>query len=81
MRSFIVTGMAGLMFVVLAGCTTYYKVTDPSGGQVFYTTDIDQERSGVVTFTDAKSKQKVTLQSSAIAEISSDEYDKAVGTE
>lgn len=81
MRSFVVTGMAGLMFLVLTACTTYYKVTDPASSKVFYTTDIDKERSGAISFTDNKSKQKVTLQSSEIAEISSDEYDKAVGTD
>jgi len=75
------TGLAALVLALLSGCTTYYKITDPASNKVFYTTDIDKERSGAITFTDQKSKQKVTLQSSGISEISSDEYDKAVGDE
>ena len=79
MRNVIATLSAALMLVVLSGCTTYYKVTDPASSKVFYTTDIDKERSGAISFTDKKSKQKVTLQSSEIAEISSDEFEKATG--
>ena len=69
------------MLAVLSACASYYKITDPASGKVFYTTDIDKENSGAVSFTDEKSKTQVTLQNSEIAEISSDEYDKAVGTE
>lgn len=79
MRKLMVWAMAAFMVVLLSGCTTYYKVTDPSSSQIFYTTDIDKAKSGAISFKDAKSKQEVTLQSSAIAEISSDEYEKAVG--
>ena len=81
MKRFITTGIAVLMLAVLSACASYYKITDPASGKVFYTTDIDKENSGAVSFTDEKSKTQVTLQNSEIAEISSDEYDKAVGTE
>lgn len=79
MRKLMLSGLAALMVALLSGCATYYKVTDPNSSNVYYTTDIDKERSGAITFKDAKSKAKVTLQSSAITEISSDEWDKAVG--
>jgi hypothetical protein len=79
MRKIVVSGLAAAMVILLAGCTTYYKVTDPNSAKVFYTTDIDKAVSGSISFTDAKSKQKVTLTSSEIGEISSDEFDKAVG--
>lgn len=79
MRKLVISGLAALLVALLSGCATYYKVTDPNSSNVYYTTDIDKERSGAVSFTDAKSKAKVTLQSSAITEISSDEWDKAVG--
>ena len=79
MRKIFFTGCAALLLAVLSGCTTYYMVTDPTAGKVFYTTDIDKEDSGAISFTDEKSKQQVTLQNSQIKEISSDEYDKAIG--
>ena len=81
MKKFVTTGIAALMLAVLSACTTYYKVTDPSSGKVFYTTNIDKNISGAIVFKDEKSKSEVTLQSSEIAEIGSDEYDKAVGNE
>ena len=79
MKKLMLSGLAALMVVLLSGCATYYKVTDPSSSKVFYTTDIDKASSGAVSFKDAKSKQKITLQNSEIAEISSDEWNKAVG--
>ena len=79
MRKLVLSGLAALLVALLSGCATYYKVSDPNSSNVYYTTDIDKEKSGAISFTDAKSKAKVTLQSSAITEISSDEWDKAVG--
>ncbi|MCG3777014.1 MAG: hypothetical protein JW395_3888 [Nitrospira sp.] len=68
-------GMAG----VLAGCGGgYYKVSDPSGTKEYYTNDIDQTKTGAVTFKDKKSGSVVTLQSSEIKEISGDEFKAAV---
>lgn len=81
MKRFVTTGTAALMLAVVSACTTYYKVTDPSSGKVFYTTDIDRQRSGAISFKDKKSNSEVVLQSSEVAEIGSDEYDKAVGNE
>jgi uncharacterized protein YceK len=79
MRKLVLSGLTALLVALLSGCATYYKVSDPNSSNVYYTTDIDKEKSGAISFTDAKSKAKVTLQSSAITEISSDEWDKAVG--
>lgn len=81
MKKILLTGCAALLLVVVSGCTSYYMVTDPSGGKVFYTTDIDKTDSGAISFTDQKSKQQVTLQNSEVKEISSDEYDKAIGAQ
>ena len=40
-------GMAGL----LAGCGgNYYKVNDPAGDRQYYTTDIDQTKTGAISF-------------------------------
>jgi hypothetical protein len=63
-------------FLVLGGCTTYYKVSDVSSGKVYYTTDIEDKKSGGSTFQDASSGATVTLQSSEVIEVSSDEFKK-----
>lgn len=81
MRKVMTLGSVALMFVILSACGTYYKITDPASGKIFYTTDYDKDRSGAISFEDTRSKSKVTLQSSEISEIGSDEYDKAVGSD
>ena len=74
----ILCGMAG----TLAGCGGgYYRVNDPAGDRKYYTTDIDQTKTGAITFTDKKSGSVVTLQSSEVKEISEDEYKAAVKPE
>ena len=66
--------------MVMAGCTTYYRVTDPASGKEYYTTNVkDKGRSGAVKITDDKSGSSVTLQSSEVREISEDEYTAATG--
>jgi hypothetical protein len=71
-------GMAGL----LSGCGgNYYRVNDPAGDRQYYTSDIDQTKTGAITFKDEKSGSVVTLQSSEIKEISEDEFKAAVKPE
>jgi hypothetical protein len=70
--------MAGL----LAGCGGgYYRVNDPAGTKEYYTTDIDETKTGAITFKDEKSGSVVTLQSSEVKEISKDEFKAAVKPE
>ena len=74
----ILCGMAGL----LAGCGGgYYRVNDPAGTKEYYTSDIDQTKTGAITFKDEKSGSQVTLQSSEVKEISKDEFKAAVKPE
>jgi hypothetical protein len=40
-------GVAG-MLVLASGCTHYYRVSDPAGSKLYYTTDIDTTDSGAV---------------------------------
>jgi hypothetical protein len=61
-----------LLFV--AGCTTYYRITDQATGRIYYTTDYDRTDSGAVLFEDAKSRSKVTLQSSEVREVSRQDF-------
>lgn len=71
-------GMFGLALLA-AGCSTYYKVTDPASGKVYYTDDIKSDKkAGAIKFEDARNKSMVTLQNSEVKEISDDEYKAAM---
>ena len=60
--------------VSLAACTTYYEIKDPTTDKVYYTTDIDKNDDGSVSFEAEGSDTKVTVQNSETREISKDEF-------
>ena len=68
------------LFAVLAGCTSYYAVTDPATGKTFYTDKVDKQNGGAVSLKDAKSGDTVTLQNSAIRQIDKSQFDAATAT-
>jgi hypothetical protein len=77
MKAYLMTGLmvCGLL-VMVAGCSSYYRVTDPASGKAYYTTKISEAgRAGAVKIKDAKSGSTVTLQSSEVKEISAEEYE------
>ena len=76
-KSTVLWVLCALMLTTVS-CTSYYRVSDPAGTKEYYTTDIDKSRAGSITFKDAKSGSKVTLQSSDIKEISEDDFKAAV---
>jgi outer membrane murein-binding lipoprotein Lpp len=63
--------------VFLAGCASYYKVTDPASKSIYFTDDIDEMKNGAVKFKDAKTGSDVTLQSSEVKEIDSKEFEES----
>jgi hypothetical protein len=67
--------VVGLM--VVAGCASYYQVTDPTTGKSYFTTssEISQSDSGATSFIDARTGNKVTLQNSEIAKITQQQYE------
>jgi uncharacterized protein YdeI (BOF family) len=75
-------GILCVMAGLLAGCGgNYYRVNDPGGDRQYYTSEIEQTRTGAITFKDEKSGSVVTLQSSEVKEISKDEFKAAVKPE
>ena len=61
--------------MLVAGCTTYYQVTDPASGKSYYTTKVGGVgAAGAVKIKDNKTGNTVTLQSSEVKDISEEEY-------
>ena len=62
------------MWLGIAGCSSYYRVTDPVSGKVYYTTDIDREGNGAISFQDEVTMREVTLQQSEVMEIKKNQF-------
>ena len=74
MNASIITGLLSCVLgVTTAGCSHYYRVTDPGSGKTYYTTDID-EMSGRLKFKDDRTRSTVTLHSAEVTELSENEY-------
>ncbi len=57
-----------------AGCSSYYKVSDPGSEKVYYTKDLDRNKSGSIVFEDATTGNTVTLQASEVKKIKKQEF-------
>lgn len=71
--------LAGVL--ALAGCTTHYRVSDPSSGKTYYTTKVKQLSSGATEFKDDKTGSKVTIQNSEITKVSKEAYHEGLAGE
>jgi hypothetical protein len=70
----------GLVLLCAGGCTTYYKVTDPTTGRAYYTTELQHKNSGAATLKDARTGNKVNLQNSEVQTISKEEFESGKNT-
>lgn len=71
--------LAGVVsLALLAGCASYYKVTDTTTGKDYYTRDFEREGGGHVVFKDGRTGNEVTLQSSEVQEINKEMYKSKV---
>ena len=57
------------------GCTSYYKVTDPTTGKTYYTTELKQSGNGAARLKDARTGTTVNLQNSEITHIKKEEFE------
>jgi len=65
------------LLAFLGGCVSYYRVTDPVSGKVYYTDSIETEHSGAIRFKDEVTQRTVTLQQSEVMEINKEQFDAA----
>jgi len=61
--------------ICAGGCTSYYKVHDPTTGKDYYATELKQKSNGSATLKDGRTGNTVTIQNSEVAQISKEEYD------
>ena len=66
--------LAFFFMVIISGCASYYKVTDPVSNKVYYTDNIDKNPNGLIQFKDEVSKTHVALMGSEVLEITKNEY-------
>ena len=66
----------GLMLAILSGCMGfgYYQVTDTVNGTEYYTKGVKDSKSGAVSFKDANSGSRVTLQNHIVKKIDRSEF-------
>ena len=68
-----------LMLCLFAvGCTKYYKVTNLSTEKTYYTTKINQKKSGAINIQDERTGNRITLQSSEVEKITKDQFNRAL---
>jgi hypothetical protein len=75
-------GLGVAVGLALAGCTvphvmgfgSYYQVTDPYSGKVYFTHQIEREDRGVVEFLDDSSDTWVSLPDGEVTAITEAEY-------
>ncbi|MHC4332579.1 MAG: hypothetical protein ACYSUP_12410 [Planctomycetota bacterium] len=70
--------VVSLLLLIVAGCTSYYKVSDPSTGKVYYTNNVSYKGSGAVELKDAKTGAKVVLPTSEVQQIGEEEFNKGI---
>jgi uncharacterized protein YceK len=63
--------------VLLAGCASYYRVTDPGSGRAYYTEKVER-KNGTIMFKDAKTGAEVTMTSSVVLEVPKAEFEKGI---
>jgi len=63
---------------LLTGCAKHYQVTQPSSGSTYYTKSV-KHRHGKISFKDAATGNKVTLDDAEVEKISKSEFKEAVG--
>ncbi|MHC4648046.1 MAG: hypothetical protein ACYTBJ_21510 [Planctomycetota bacterium] len=70
--------VVSLLLLIVAGCTSYYKVTDPSTDKVYYTNEVKYKGSGAVELKDAKTGAKVVLPTSEVQQIEEEEFNRGI---
>ncbi len=74
-KGLVIASLCVGMSMLVVGCASYYKVSDPQTGKTYYTQDVNTVGGSAVKLKDARTGSIVTLQNSEVKEISSKEYE------
>lgn len=66
--------MISILFCMTACGGRYYKVKDLHTDKTYYTQNIEQGKSGAVTFEDPQTESVLTIQNSEITKINKEEF-------
>jgi|SRR4051794_8140400 hypothetical protein len=80
-KSILRTAVMSVGLAMLSGCTSYYKVTDPSTNRVYYTEHMKEAEGGAVKFKDGGSGEEVTIQNSQTQKIDEQQYQEGLRME
>jgi hypothetical protein len=78
MARLVALAVSCLMLLAVSGCGSYYKITEPTSKNVYYSKDFEKTKMGGLSFKDAKTGAIVTIQNSEIKEISRDTFEEEV---
>lgn len=70
-----------LCVLCFCGCSPYYRITDPSTDNVYYTRGIKNLSGGAVKLEDDRSGKTVTLQTSEVEKLAKEAYNQGVYAE
>jgi len=73
-RKLLTMAIIPCLLLCVAACGSYYKVKDLNTDKVYYTKQIDQEKSGAVKFEDPRTESILTIQNSEVTEINKEEF-------
>ena len=74
LKRFLVICIACAACGLFAGCAKYYRISDLSNGNQYYTQSFTERRGGALVFKDSRTGNQVTLTSTEIAEVSKEEF-------
>lgn len=63
-----------VMCLMIAGCTSYYEISEAGSTNIYYTTKFKRNLSGAIEFKDSRTGATVVLQSSEVKKISKERY-------
>lgn len=70
----IVVLITSIIFFVITGCGSYYKILDPTTDKIYYADDLDRKKDGSVEFVDALTGSEVRIENSEVTEINKEEF-------
>jgi hypothetical protein len=72
--------MMAAVAATAGGCTSYYRVHDPTTGKDYYTTELKEKNGGATQLKDARTGGMVTVQNSEVHQINKEEFESGKNT-